>query len=88
MTRTSASASIEVGVDPLIAFQAFTEEIGQWWVPGPINAWDSARALTKRIEPGVGGRFLEVYDDTTGDGLELGRVTVWEPGSGSSTAAA
>jgi uncharacterized glyoxalase superfamily protein PhnB len=80
MTRTSASASIEVGVDPLTAFKAFTEEIGQWWVPGPINAWDSARAVAKRIEPGVGGRFLEVYDDTTGDALELGRITVWEPG--------
>lgn len=80
MTTMSASASIEVGVDPLTAFTAFTEEIGQWWAPGPINAWDSARAVAKRIEPGVGGRFLEVYDDTTGDCLELGRVTVWEPG--------
>ncbi len=80
MTTMSASASIEVGVDPLTAFTAFTEEIGQWWVPGPINAWDSARAVTRRIEPGVGGRFIEVYDDTTGDCLELGRITVWEPG--------
>jgi hypothetical protein len=23
---------------------------------------------------------LEVYDDTAGDALELGRITVWEPG--------
>jgi uncharacterized glyoxalase superfamily protein PhnB len=37
--------------------------------------------VTRRIEPGVGGRVLEVYDDATGDGLELGRITVWEPGS-------
>ena len=33
-----------------------------------------------RIEPGVGGRFLEVYDAETGTGFEAGRVTVWEPG--------
>jgi hypothetical protein len=33
-----------------------------------------------RFEPGVGGRFLEVYDDAKGDVLEIGRITVWEPG--------
>jgi uncharacterized glyoxalase superfamily protein PhnB len=81
MTTRSASASVEVNVDPPTAFRAFTEEIDRWWVPGPINAWDFARAVTRRIEPGVGGRVLEVYDDATGDGLELGRITVWEPGS-------
>jgi hypothetical protein len=34
-----------------------------------------------RIEPGVGGRVLEVYDEERGDALELGRITVWEPGA-------
>ena len=29
---------------------------------------------------GVGGRFVEVYDLETGAGIEVGRVTVWEPG--------
>jgi uncharacterized glyoxalase superfamily protein PhnB len=78
MTKpSSARASVEVAVDPLTAFKAFTEEIGQWWVPGPINYWDSTRAVTKRIEPGIGGRILEVYADGA---LELGRITVWEPG--------
>jgi uncharacterized glyoxalase superfamily protein PhnB len=81
MTTRSASASVEVSVDPPTAFRAFTEEIGRWWVPGPINAWDFGRAVTRRIESGVGGRVLEVYDDATGDALELGRITVWEPGS-------
>jgi uncharacterized glyoxalase superfamily protein PhnB len=32
-------------------------------------------------EAGVGGRLVEVYDAATGDGLELGRITVWEPGA-------
>ena len=75
MTTRSASASVQVGVDPPTAFRAFTEEIDRWW------AWDFGRAVTRRIEPGVGGRVLEVYDDATRDGLELGRITVWEPGS-------
>src|SRR5437667_397819 len=39
---------------------------------------DAARAVAQRCEPGVGGRLLEVYD---GDALELGRITVWEPGA-------
>jgi uncharacterized glyoxalase superfamily protein PhnB len=36
--------------------------------------------VAMRCEPGVGGRLLEVYDDAAGDALELGRITVWEPG--------
>jgi uncharacterized glyoxalase superfamily protein PhnB len=77
----SASASVEVGVDPVTAFRVFTEEIDLWWVRGPINFWDSARAVAMRIEPGVGGRVLEVYDQATGEALELGRITAWEPGA-------
>jgi uncharacterized glyoxalase superfamily protein PhnB len=77
----SASATVQVAVDPLTAFTAFTEEIDSWWVRGPINFFDSGRAVAMRIEPGVGGRVLEVYDDARGDALELGRITVWEPGT-------
>jgi uncharacterized glyoxalase superfamily protein PhnB len=33
-----------------------------------------------KCEPGVGGRLLEVYDDATGEGRELARITAWEPG--------
>jgi hypothetical protein len=68
MKPRSARASVEVAVDPLTAFKAFTEEIGQWWVPGPVNFRDSARAVTNRIEPGVGGRVMEVYDEARSPG--------------------
>ena len=78
MTDTSATAEVEVPVDPERAFNAFTDEIDSWWVRGPINFFDSGRATAMRIEPGEGGRFLEVYED---DALELGRITAWEPGS-------
>jgi uncharacterized glyoxalase superfamily protein PhnB len=77
---SSVTSSVEVAVEPATAFAIFTEEVGCWWVQGPINFHDSSRAYGKRIEPGVGGRVVEVYDRATGDGLELARITRWEPG--------
>src|SRR5215475_3630228 len=78
---TTTTASVCVDVDPAAAFNAFTEELDQWWVRGPINYFDSARAVGMRCEVGVGGRLIEVYDGATGEGRELGRITVWEPGA-------
>ena len=80
MTDRSATATVDVGVEPMRAFAAFTDEIDSWWVRGPINFFDSSRAVAMRIEPRVGGRVLEIYDDTREDVLELGRITVWRPG--------
>ena len=76
----SVSSSVEVAVDPDTAFTAFTEELDLWWVRGPINHHAAGRVLAMRCEPGVGGRLLEVYDDATGEALELARITAWEPG--------
>jgi hypothetical protein len=76
----TATASVEVALDPLTAFRVFTEEIGRWWRPGPINWNDPSRAVGVRFEPGVGGRWIEVYEETTGEGFEMGRITAWEPG--------
>lgn len=78
--RGSRSSSVEVSADPLTAFTVFTDELDLWWVRGPINAYDSGRVVEMRCEPGVGGRILEVYDSETGEGLELARITAWEPG--------
>jgi uncharacterized glyoxalase superfamily protein PhnB len=77
---TTVSSAVEVAVDPDTAFAAFTSELDLWWVRGPINHHAAGRVLAMRCEPGVGGRLLEVYDDAAGDALELGRITVWEPG--------
>jgi len=76
----SVSSEVEVAVDAQTAFGAFTSEMDLWWVRGPINFFDAARAVAVTCEPGVGGRLLEVYDQATGDALELGRITVWQPG--------
>lgn len=81
MPNDVVTASVEVTVDPATAFTIFTEEIGRWWQPGPINWNDPYRALGIRIEPGVGGRWIEIYDEATGEGFECGRMTIWEPGA-------
>jgi uncharacterized glyoxalase superfamily protein PhnB len=73
----SVSSRVEVAVDAQTAFRAFTEEMDLWWVRGPVNFYDAARAIGRVCEPGVGGRLLEVYE---GDALEVARITAWEPG--------
>lgn len=76
----TVTTTIEVAVDPATAFAIFTEEIDRWWRPGAINWNHSERAIGVRIEPGVGGRWLEL-EAGADDGFECGRITVWEPGS-------
>jgi uncharacterized glyoxalase superfamily protein PhnB len=78
---TTATAQVEVAVDPATAFTAFTDEMDLWWLRTPITYYDSARAIGRRCEPGVGGRLLELYDEAGADALELGRITAWEPGA-------
>jgi hypothetical protein len=72
---------IDVAVDPATAFEVFTAEIDQWYRRGRHTVLSTAKTLAMRFEPGVGGRLLEVYDLDTGEGREIGRVTVWEPGA-------
>jgi len=76
----SVSSAVTVSVSPQSAFTAFTDEMDLWWVRGPINFFDSARAVAVVCEPGVGGRIIEVYDEATGEGLELARISAWHPG--------
>ncbi len=58
-------------------FATFTGEIGQWWKPNPLFAFDSERAGTLAFEGGVDGRLVERYDD--GTSFTIGRILVWEP---------
>jgi len=80
MSGDRRESEVEVGLDPTTAFAVFTDEMDYWWLRGPINNWDSSRVRAMRCEPGVGGRLLEIYDETAGDMLELARITAWEPG--------
>ena len=74
------AVEINVNAEPALAFKVFTEEMHLWWQQGAINFHDSSRAIENRMEPGVGGRIMEVYEADTGEGLELARITVWQPG--------
>lgn len=80
MSENQIETSVEVDVDQETAFLAFTEEMNCWWKQGAINFHDASRAFENRIEPGIGGRIVEVHDASTGDGFELRRITEWQPG--------
>ena len=76
----AARAEVTVPAAPEDAFVLFTEDIGLWWRRDTPYWNDRERGLSVRIEPGVNARFVEVYDLASGSGMEVGRVTVWEPG--------
>jgi uncharacterized protein YndB with AHSA1/START domain len=78
--RARAVAEVLVEATPEDAFAIFTDEIGLWWRTGTPYWNDAERGRSVRIEPGVGGRFVEVHDLETQAGFEVGRVTAWEPG--------
>ena len=71
--------STRVEVDPDTAFRLFTEEVDAWWRDDARFRWHGERTGTVRFEPGVGGRFLEMYDEDTADAFEVGRIQVWDP---------
>jgi uncharacterized protein YndB with AHSA1/START domain len=79
-TANTVTASVDVPVDPATAFEVFTAEIDRWYRRGPHSWMHPDRAVGIRIEPGIGGRVLEVHDAETGDGFAFGRITAWEPG--------
>jgi DNA-binding transcriptional ArsR family regulator/uncharacterized protein YndB with AHSA1/START domain len=74
------SQSVEVPADPGAAFELYTAGINRWWRRDSWYWNDRERARGLRIEPFVGGRFVEVWDEASGEGFEIGRVRAWEPG--------
>ncbi len=71
-------AAVEVCLDPAAAFEVFTGEIDRWWRPGPQNWNNRFRAVGVRIEPRVGGRWLELQEEPA-ELFECGTITAWEP---------
>jgi Activator of Hsp90 ATPase homolog 1-like protein len=78
MTST-VSVSRVVSVTPDRAFELFTEEVGDWYRVDRFTVVDPERTVSIRFEPYVGGRFMDVYDVTTGEGRELARIQAWDP---------
>ncbi|WP_422768945.1 SRPBCC domain-containing protein [Plantactinospora sp. WMMC1484] len=66
---------MSVPVSPRRAFEAFTEDIGEWWDTNfTASGSDFATAV---IEPQEGGRVYEV--DEKGGEHGWGSVAAWEP---------
>lgn len=77
----SVAATVEVAVGPEVAFEVFTAEIASWYLINGNTVADPSRTQSILFEAYVGGRLLDVHDIRTKEGIELARVTAWEPGS-------
>lgn len=75
-----ARVTVQVGVDPAVAFEVFTAETDLWWRRGPRYRMAGKSPGALQFEPGPGGRLFERIDAPSGPRVvEIGRVKVWEP---------
>lgn len=74
MTTDKVTVTTLVHASPEEAFEAFTKEIDTWWRRGPRFRGEAATSIV-RFEH---DRLVEVTRDGS---VDLGRVTVWEPGA-------
>ncbi len=65
-------------VDPRRAFEVFTGEIASWWRPDPLFPLTPRGDGALAFEPGAGGRLVTHLSN--GETVEIGRISVWEPG--------
>jgi uncharacterized protein YndB with AHSA1/START domain len=79
VTTDRITATTIVRVPPDVAFEVFTDEIDAWWRRGPRFRWLLDAEGRLRFEGGEGGRLVEVRDDATEEGFEVGRILVWKP---------
>lgn len=77
--EVSATLTTTVAVDVATAFDAFVSDIDLWWRRGPRFRPSGFRAGKMVLEPRVGGRLMEVYDEAADDRFVAGKVLAWEP---------
>jgi uncharacterized protein YndB with AHSA1/START domain len=70
--------SLRVPVDPIRAFEAFTQEISLWWQPDPLFQITPSGDGQLAFEAGVGGRLITRL--ASGQTFAIGHISVWEPG--------
>ena len=77
-----ARLSVQISVSPADAFAVFTEEIDLWWRRGLRFRAGGRSVGTLILEARAGGRLFERFDAAgTGQIVEVGRITTWEPPS-------
>ena len=86
MTRPKGTSrvvvSIRVPCSPMTAFEAFTEEIGEWWVHSDLFRHTprdpGILAFERPDSSGRGGRLIERLQN--GKTFEIGPIRTWSPG--------
>jgi hypothetical protein len=73
----SVRVTVLVDVLPAIAFQVFTEETAAWYRPAIAGA-PARSGGHLRFDPAA--RRVMRVGGTTDDVVEVGRITMWEPG--------
>jgi len=69
--------NILIAANPERVWQALTGEISRWWTPPYLR--DAGRASGLVMEPRVGGRLMEPWDDQGVAGYLIGHVVEWLP---------
>jgi hypothetical protein len=69
--------SLRVAATPERAFGVFVHNISAWWRPNGLFRFTTRSPGMLAFESKLGGRFTETF--RTGEVLEIGRITVWEP---------
>lgn len=69
--------ALRVKASPERAFQAFVDEISQWWQPNPLFQTTPRPPGRLAFEPGEGGRLIETL--ASGKVFEIGQILCWGP---------
>ena len=72
--------ALRVKASPERAFNAFVENIGQWWKPNIMFQTTPRAPGILAFEPGEGGRFTETL--ANGKVFEIGTILAWSPPNG------
>jgi uncharacterized protein YndB with AHSA1/START domain len=68
--------ALRVAASPERAFDVFTANIGEWWLPNGLFQFTTRGPGRLAFEPGPSGRLVERLPD--GEVFEIGRISVWE----------
>lgn len=68
--------TITIAAKPERVFQAWVEEMNQWWTKPYYN--DHERVIGLYMEPKLGGRYIEQWDEN-GGGFLIGTIVEWLP---------
>ena len=75
--RSRVLVSTRIAAAPERVFEAFTEEIAQWWRPNVLFQLGAGGPGTLSFVPGPDGRLVEACPD--GSEFVVGEVRHWEP---------